>query len=95
MRISYGKLGVPLQRVVKRADGDHDVLAAEVSIEVLGENFTVADAYLFTVTRWADFVKLDLSAFPHLQAFQKRVAARPAADAALRAEGLIKHKAAA
>jgi len=42
MRISYGKLGVPLQRVARRADGDHDVLAAEVSIEVLGENFTAA-----------------------------------------------------
>ena len=42
MRISYGKLKVPLQRVVKRADGDHDVLACEVSIEVLGENFTAA-----------------------------------------------------
>jgi len=42
MRISYGKLRVPLQRVVKRPDGDHDVLAAEVSIEVLGENFTAA-----------------------------------------------------
>ena len=42
MKISYGKLKVPLQRVVKRADGDHDVLAAEVSIEVLGENFTAA-----------------------------------------------------
>lgn len=62
---------------------------------LLGDHFTVADAYLFTVTRWADFLKLDLSAFPHLQAFQKRVAARPAVDAALRAEGLIKHKAAA
>ncbi len=42
MKISYGKLRVPLQRVVKRADGDHDVLAAEVGIEVLGENFTAA-----------------------------------------------------
>ena len=42
MRISYGKLKVPLQRVVKRADGDHDVLACEVSIEVLGENFIAA-----------------------------------------------------
>ncbi len=41
------------------------------------------------------YVKLDLSAFPNLQAFQKRVAQRPAADAALHAEGLIKHKAAA
>jgi glutathione S-transferase len=57
---------------------------------LLGEHFTVADVYLFTVTRWADFVKLDLSAFPHLQAFQKRVAARPAVQAAMAAEGLIK-----
>ena len=31
MKITYGKLRVPLQRVVMRADGDHDVLAAEVS----------------------------------------------------------------
>lgn len=57
---------------------------------LLGEHFTVADAYLFTVTRWADFVKFDLSAFPHVQAFQKRVAARPAVQAAMAAEGLIK-----
>lgn len=57
---------------------------------LLGEHFTVADAYLFTVTRWADFVKLDLSAFPALQGFQKRVAARPAVQAAMAAEGLIK-----
>lgn len=57
---------------------------------LLGEHFSVADAYLFTVTRWADFVKLDLSAFPHVQAFQKRVAARPAVQAAMAAEGLIK-----
>jgi len=57
---------------------------------LLGDHFTVADAYLFTVTRWADFVKFDLSAFPHVQAFQKRVAARPAVQAAMAAEGLIK-----
>jgi urate oxidase / 2-oxo-4-hydroxy-4-carboxy-5-ureidoimidazoline decarboxylase len=42
VKISYGKLRVPLQRVVKRDDGDHDVLACEVSIEVLGENFAAA-----------------------------------------------------
>lgn len=53
-----------------------------------GEQFTVADAYLFTVTRWADALKLDLSEFPALRAFQQRVAARPAVQAALRAEGL-------
>lgn len=57
---------------------------------LMGETFTVADAYLFTVTNWARLVKLDLSAFPALQAFQQRVAQRPAVQAAMRAEGLIK-----
>ena len=55
---------------------------------LFGEQFTVADAYLFTVTNWASHVKLDLSAFPALLAFQQRVAARPAVQAALKAEGL-------
>jgi len=56
---------------------------------LLGDHFTVADAYLFTVTNWAHHVKLDLSDFPNLLAFQKRVAARPAVQAAMREEGLI------
>ena len=55
-----------------------------------GEDFTVADAYLFTVTNWANKVKVDLSDFPNSAAFQKRVAARPAVAAAMTAEGLIK-----
>jgi urate oxidase/2-oxo-4-hydroxy-4-carboxy-5-ureidoimidazoline decarboxylase len=42
VRISYGKLGVPLQRVAARPDGGHDVLACAVSVEVLGENFVAA-----------------------------------------------------
>jgi glutathione S-transferase len=62
---------------------------------LLGENFTVADAYLFVVTRWADAVKLDLSGYPSVLAFQKRVAARPAVQAAMYAEGLVKQKIAA
>ncbi len=57
---------------------------------LFGDTFTVADAYLFTVTNWAHYVKLDLSAFPNLLAFQKRVAARPAVQEAMKAEGLIK-----
>ncbi len=55
---------------------------------LLGEDFTVADAYLFTVLGWAPIIKLDLSAWPHVQAFQARVAARPAVQRALKAEGL-------
>ncbi|XXT23939.1 glutathione transferase GstA [Sorangium sp. So ce429] len=55
---------------------------------LFGEQFTVADAYLFTVTNWSSFVKLDLSAFPNLLAYQRRVAARPAVQGAMRAEGL-------
>jgi len=55
-----------------------------------GERFSVADAYLFVILNWAPFVKFDLSPWPALQAFHQRVAARPAVQAALRAEGLIK-----
>ena len=56
---------------------------------LLGDQFTVADAYLFTVTTWADHLKIDLSQFPKLQAFQKAVSGRTAVQKALRAEGLI------
>lgn len=54
-----------------------------------GEQFTVADAYLFTVTNWAGSLKVDMAAFPHLMAFQRRVAARDAVKAAMVKEGLI------
>ena len=53
-----------------------------------GENFTAADAYLFVVAGWATHVGLDLSDLEHVQAFLKRVAARPAVQEAMAAEGL-------
>ncbi len=56
---------------------------------LMGDTFSVADAYLFTVVGWAKFVQLDLSAWPHLIAFQGSVAARPATQRALKAEGQI------
>ena len=55
---------------------------------LLGTDFTVADAYLFTIVSWAVFTKVDLSAFPHLRDYLARIAARPAVRAAMQAEGL-------
>ena len=53
-----------------------------------GENFTVADSYLFVILGWFGRVGLDLGKWPKLQALHQRAGARPAVDKALRAEGL-------
>lgn len=58
-----------------------------------GSEFTIADAYLFTIARWAGPLKVDLTPFPALRKFQERVAARPKVYAALKAEGLVRHSA--
>ncbi len=57
---------------------------------VLGDTFSVADAYLFTVTNWARPLNIDLSPYSNLVAYRARVAARPAVVAAMTAEGLLK-----
>jgi glutathione S-transferase len=56
----------------------------------VGDSFSVADAYLFTVLTWTDIVKIDISRWPNLIAFRARIAARPTVQAAMKAEGLIK-----
>jgi glutathione S-transferase len=56
---------------------------------LMGEDFTVADGYLFTVTNWAKPMNIDLSALSFLLAWRERVAARPAVRAAMKAEGLL------
>lgn len=55
-----------------------------------GEAFQTVDAYLFTLTNWARATKVDLTRFPAVLAFHKRVAGRPAVKAAMEAEGLLK-----
>ena len=57
---------------------------------LLGDGFSVADAYLFTVTNWAKFVGLDLAPYKNVGAFMARVAARPAVQQAMQEEGLLK-----
>ncbi len=56
---------------------------------LLGEKFTVADSYLFVVVSWCNFIGIDLSPWPNLQAFLGRVAGRSAVQNALKAEGLL------
>jgi glutathione S-transferase len=55
-----------------------------------GDTFTVADGYLFTIVNWANFQQIDLKPYANLSAFMTRVAARPAVQEALKAEGLLK-----
>ena len=57
---------------------------------LMGDQFTVADGYLFTVTNWTKPTNLDIAGLSHLVASRERVAARPAVQAARKAEGLGK-----
>jgi len=57
---------------------------------LVGDAFTIADAYLFTIVNWTGHTGIDISGMKNLGAFQARMAARPAVQAAMRAEGLLK-----
>lgn len=71
----------------KRFDWLNGQLAGKTFLT--GDTFTIADAYLFVVINWSNFVGIDVAKWPNLQAFQARVAARPKVQEALAAEGLI------
>jgi glutathione S-transferase len=55
----------------------------------MGDRFTVADAYLFTVLRWTPRIQVDLAKWPNVKAYVDRVASRPKVKEALKAEGLL------
>jgi glutathione S-transferase len=57
---------------------------------LMGGNFTVADAYAFTIVNWTNFVGIDLKPYPNLGAYMGRVAARPKVHETRKAEGLVK-----
>ncbi|MHB8742930.1 MAG: glutathione transferase GstA [Sulfuricaulis sp.] len=69
-----------------------DYLVQEIGSRpyLIGEKFSVADAYLFTVLGWANIVKVDLDKWPTLKNYMVRVASRPAVTETMRVEGLIK-----
>ncbi|BCN36742.1 glutathione S-transferase [Alicycliphilus denitrificans] len=76
------------QRLLSRLQWVDGELAGKPYL--MGDHFTVADAYLFTVTNWAQFVGLDISQLKNLAAYRERIGARPAVQAAMKAEGLLK-----
>ncbi|MFI4887279.1 MAG: glutathione transferase GstA [Burkholderiales bacterium] len=80
-----------LQAVGDRFDYIVKTLATKPYL--MGDAFTIADAYLFTIVNWHKFLKFDLDRWPALQAFQERVAARPNVRKALESEHLVKHAA--
>lgn len=69
-----------------------DFIQAELGDKpfLLGEQFTIADAYLFTVLGWCAYVGIDLGQWAGLKSYHGRIAGRPAVQAALKSEGLIK-----
>ena len=58
--------------------------------DYLAGDYSVADAYTFTIVNWANFLALPLTPYPHLKTYLGRVSARPRVQEALRAEGLVK-----
>jgi glutathione S-transferase len=76
-----------LERLGKRLDYLNKALGANEHL--MGE-FSVADAYLYTVLRWTGLHKIDLSPWPNIQAYMDRLGARPAVKKAMKAEGLGK-----
>jgi glutathione S-transferase len=73
-------LSKQLDWLVKQLDG---------KAHLMGDKFTVADGYLFTVLGWAKFVNFDLSKWPSLQQYMARIGSRPKVVEALKAEGLM------
>jgi glutathione S-transferase len=76
------------EHVGKRLDWVETQLAGKQY--ATGDNFTIADAYLFTVLRWSPYANINLDKWPNIQAYMGRVGARPKVQEALKAEGLIK-----
>jgi glutathione S-transferase len=74
--------------ITKRLGYLNDRLAGKQYL--MGSNFTVADAYTFTIVNWTNFVGIDLKPYPNLAAYMARVAARPKVLETLKSEGLVK-----
>lgn len=83
-----------VEATLLRRIGDVETGLSDGRSFLLGETFSVADAYLFVVLNWASFIGVDLARWPRISAFMTRMLARPAVYEALAAEGLLRDEAA-
>jgi glutathione S-transferase len=79
--VQAGTIGRRLDALEKMLEGKN---------YIMGEQFSAADAYLFTVLNWTNVIKFDTSKWPNIQAFMARIGARPKVQETMKAEGLIK-----
>jgi glutathione S-transferase len=74
---------------LERHFAELDTLFAQQS-HLMGDVFTVADAYAYAILNWAPMLRIDLEPFPALEAYVARVASRPSVREAMMVEGLIR-----
>lgn len=87
-----GNLPAAVERDLRGRINERFMYIQEVLIDrafLMGESFTVADAYLFVMLEWAEKLGLELQLWPNLDTYESRIANRPAVEAALSAEGLL------
>lgn len=78
------------EKIVNRLSYVDQTLTRSKKPYLLGDNFSVADAYLFVITRWTGKMGIDIQALARVGEYMGRVRERPAVAAALRAEGLAR-----
>ncbi len=80
-KVLFDKLMLRLNYLEKRI---------ETNLYLMGDTYTIADAYLFTILRWSRLLNIDISSWGGLVQYYERIGSRPNVQAALRAEHLIK-----
>lgn len=88
----HPEVGEPAQKFAKARIADRFAFIEQrlgESPYLMGDNFTVADAYCFTIVGWSKFVGIDLAPNPRLKRYIDRIAARPKVREAMQAEGML------
>jgi len=79
------------KKAIKNVETKLDFISAQLSDKdyLLGDEFSIADAYLFVITNWTGLTGIDLEKWPNIISFSQRVAKRESVQESMRAEGLL------